>query len=513
MRGSGSSTLFRNAAANYGGFFFQIGIAFFLSPFLVHTLGDTKYGIWSVVSALSGYMSLLDLGISSALTRYVSKYNQSGEGEKISEIVNSGFGLYTLLGLLLIITSPLTAKVFVHFIHFDPSLIEIVKQLVILTSFDVAFFLVAGAYRGVFQGLQQFGTINFILIATGAIKALLFLVLLSNGYGLVSMSIITILEKLITLSIFYFLLKKALSFRFEFKNMNLHGIKTILSFSFFTFLNMVANQIIYYSDAFVIGYFAGAAAVTYYSIAWSLMEYVKKFCLSFTRVFIPAFSEMEAANDFKKIRVYLINGSKYALLSCCLFCFGLIVYGENFIALWMGPEYGATCAPILTILLLSQFIELPQLISLAVLLGISKHKYMSYVSLATGVINVVLSVVLIQKFGLIGVAIGTTLPQILIYGVFMFYYTNKCVNLSLWKYFIGVYAPVIIPSFLIFITGIMMKNFVNPDSFFILFFQASISAIIFIFSLYVFSLKKDEKDAVLNKIKRLLGRYASIKVK
>jgi len=67
-------TLAKNIFSNYVGVAGSIVIAFMLSPFLVHTLGDTKYGVWSILAALTGYMALLDLGISSAIARYVAKY-------------------------------------------------------------------------------------------------------------------------------------------------------------------------------------------------------------------------------------------------------------------------------------------------------------------------------------------------------------------------------------------------------------------------------------------------------
>jgi len=500
MSSGDSSVLIKNALANYGGFFFQIGIAFLLSPFLVHTLGDTKYGIWSIVSSLSGYLCLLDLGISSAVTRYVSRYKQSGETDEMEVIINSGFGLYALVGIFLVLISPIIANVSVSFINVNDVLSESIRIIIILTTFDVSFFLMAGAYRGVFQGLQQYGTINFILIVTGIVKSFMFYLLLSNGYGLISMSVIAVLEKIITLIFFYFILKKYINFRFKTSKVTRNGIKTIIQFSFFTFINMIANQIIYYTDAFVVGYFINAAAVTYYSISWSLVEYVKKFCMSFTRVFIPAFSAMEADDDFNKIRQYLITGSKYSLLICCLFCIGLILYGREFINLWMGVEYGVISYPVLVILVISQFIELPQQICLAVLLGLSKHKYMSYVSLTTGIVNVIFSIALVGRYGIIGVAVGTIVPQIFIYGIFMFIYTNKCVSLSLIDYFVRSYVPVIIPSMIMVFSGVGMKNIFVIDSYISLCVNASICGIIFIVSSYFISLSKIEKNVFTSKL-------------
>ena len=79
----------RNVIANYIGMIGLIIIAFLLSPFLVHSLGDIKYGIWSIAAAFTGYMSLLDFGIGSAVNRYVSKYNALEESDGTNSVVST----------------------------------------------------------------------------------------------------------------------------------------------------------------------------------------------------------------------------------------------------------------------------------------------------------------------------------------------------------------------------------------------------------------------------------------
>jgi len=48
-------------------------VGFFLSPFVVHHLGNVVYGVWVIIGSLVSYMGLLDLGLRGAVTRFVSK--------------------------------------------------------------------------------------------------------------------------------------------------------------------------------------------------------------------------------------------------------------------------------------------------------------------------------------------------------------------------------------------------------------------------------------------------------
>ena len=72
----------RQIIKNVGSSWFSLGInvlvGLFLSPFLVHYLGDSAFGIWVLIFSITGYYGLFDLGIRSSLIRYVSKFTATG---------------------------------------------------------------------------------------------------------------------------------------------------------------------------------------------------------------------------------------------------------------------------------------------------------------------------------------------------------------------------------------------------------------------------------------------------
>lgn len=495
---SAGNKIAKNVIANYVGVFGQIAIAFFLSPFLVNTLGDTKYGIWTIVAALSGYMSLLDLGISSAIGRYVSKYHQSSDHQKLNAIVNSALLLFLLISTLVVLISPWTSRFIVNFVNFDAELESTVQLLVVIVSFDVAIFVISGIFRGAFVGFQRYEVINFAIITSSIYKAILFYVFLSNEYGLLTMGLISISANLLTASAYFLVLKRSYKFlTITPVKANRKATLDIWSFGKFTFIGMLANQVIYYSDAFVIGYFLSAAAVTYYTIPWSLMEYTMRLCLGISRTFVPAFSAQEELNDTSQIYKLYISGTKYMLIVSNLLCVGIMVFGGDFIAIWMGERFREICAPLVLILFTTLLIQAPQLISYSLLLGLAKHKTYSYVSIGVSVCNLVLSIVLVQQYGLIGVAIGSAVPQILFHGVFVPYYTNKALGFSIWAYYLKTYLSVLLPTLILFVALFTLKSFYAPTGFLILLAEAALAAIIFIISAYFLTLSREEKNSAL----------------
>src|SRR3954465_6588615 len=92
--------LARNAAWNWIGFGFVSVVLFFLSPFMVSHLGATRYGVWSLLEGLVGYLGLLDIGIRQAVNRYVAAHHAVREHEECGLIVSAALRLFGILGIV-----------------------------------------------------------------------------------------------------------------------------------------------------------------------------------------------------------------------------------------------------------------------------------------------------------------------------------------------------------------------------------------------------------------------------
>ena len=71
----------RNLAANWIGYGANLLIVFFMSPLVVHTLGDVRYGVWSLMMTMTGYLGLVEIGTRGGLgmlMRTVSGAAQEG---------------------------------------------------------------------------------------------------------------------------------------------------------------------------------------------------------------------------------------------------------------------------------------------------------------------------------------------------------------------------------------------------------------------------------------------------
>jgi len=485
------------------GMFGHILIAFILSPFLVHTLGDTKYGIWTVAVAFTGYMNLMDIGLGSAVNKYVARYAGLKDQDKIDQIISTALVLFLVMGLVIILISPVMANLVVGILSLDETLKDVVYLLIIIVSFDVAIFVVRGLFKGVFGGYQSYTTINVILLLSAIYKAAMFYVFLSYGYDLISMAAISITANVLSLLAFYLLLRKfhpEVTISLKFSNKSSAG--KILNFSKFTFLTMLANQVIYYSDAFVIGYFMSTAAITYYSIPWTLAEYAKKISRSISQTYAPAVSETDARDDIEKIHLLYLSGSRYMMITSNLLSVGMIVLGGAFIAIWMGPKYRELCEAVLAILFINLYFQGPQQISYSFLQGLGRQKAYSYVTVVVSVCNLALSIILVQKWGIVGVALAAAIPQVLFHGLYVPWLTLKTIGMPFRVYVYETHLKSFIPTMALGGSLYYVYNFHYPTSYLELLASAFCCTLFYLFLVMVLMLNKSEKQVLISLVRK-----------
>ena len=408
--------LLRNIVSSWFSMVVTACLAFFISPFLVHTLGEDSYGIWALALSVVAYTGFLDVGMKQSLTRYVPKYYGTRDNESLNEVINSSNFVYLITGTLVVIVSLVIGLCLVGVFNIPSHLIGIASAVFIIVGLHQAgqFFFMAPAALGPFHRYDLANGIEVVRVLVGAA---LTVVLLKMGYGLLALALLTLGQTLVASSIRVMIRKRIVpEVKYRLKYVKKARIKEMLSYGWVSFLIVVATMTIFNTDNIIIGIFESSAAVTFYSIAGTLINYLRVIAGSVGVPLTPVISHLESSDGAAKIGpLYASMVSKLYYLFTAL-CVSILVFGDSFIYLWMGPEFGST-VKVLFILIIPASIYLPQVLANSVLLGIGRHKPLLYVLVAEAVSKIVLSVILVQIWGIYGVAWGTAIPQIAIYTV------------------------------------------------------------------------------------------------
>jgi len=406
--------ILKNVVSNWAGFLVHTAIAFYLSPFLIHSLGKEVYGLWILVGSLTGYMGVLDMGVRSAIVKYTSAYFAKKDFKELSNVVNNSITLFSLFsGVILTVVAILFFFLEELFV-IEPDMLTTSKIVFIIMGINLALVFPLNVFGGMISGLQRYEITNGLSIVFSIIKLVLLIIFINKGYGIVALALITVgLDQLKHL-IFFFVIKKLIpEYKFHFMAYNKEASKKILKFSFQTFLIVISEMAIYYSDSIIIGAFLALSTVTFYVVAWTLLDYLRKIVNKIAFVLMPAASEMEAHKKDDHIKSLYAQSTKYSLLILIPILSVLIIMGDSFLVLWLGEEFRKSYM-VLLILGAGEIFSLMQSIANQMLVGLGRHKLIAKHKIYMAILKIGLSILLLHYFDILGVALGTTIPTLVI---------------------------------------------------------------------------------------------------
>jgi len=128
----------KNVTSSWAGLGLNIAVGFFLSPFILHHLGDDAFGLWVLIFSLTGYYGIFDFGIRSSLIRYVSKFQATGDKEQLARLINTSLFTYTCLGAILMVPTVLGGFFVDRLFHIPPAFLHDARILFFLVGFSLA---------------------------------------------------------------------------------------------------------------------------------------------------------------------------------------------------------------------------------------------------------------------------------------------------------------------------------------------------------------------------------------
>jgi O-antigen/teichoic acid export membrane protein len=411
-------------------------VSFFLSPFIVHRLGNIAYGVWILANSSIAYMALLDLGMRSAVTHFVAKHQARGEDIESSRAVSVALAFRALISLVVIVASLFLAAYASKVFRIPPNMWSAAQWAIVISGLNLSFGLIFGVFAGVLAALQRFELTAGIAIAQTLIGATGTVWLLDRGYGIVPLAGMQ-LTIAVVLGIATVLLCRRVypglhpGFRFLERGI----LPELWRYSFYLFLIAATGQVIYYTDNLIVGAFLSAEAVTLYAIGGRFIDYVGQLGASFAQTFMPLASNLAAQDQRDQLRRLLIHGTRAVLIVVLPVGWVLLFRSSTFIGLWMGQQYAQPSGRVLRILLLSSLALAGNRVGGNIILGLGKHKPFALWQVGEAAANLALSIFLVRRIGIYGVAWGTVLPGLVSQLILWPRHISRNLGVTVWHYF------------------------------------------------------------------------------
>ena len=435
-----STRVVLNVLSNWGGQAASLLLSFFVAPFVVRSLGNSDYGVWMLMIAIAGYLGLLDLGVRSAVTRYIARYAAEGDHESASRTASAAFQIFAAAGVLAVLVAGVLALFVLHRFGVPQQDLTTARIVLVLIGLNVAVSLVSGVYAGVVSAFQRFDLLNLAEVVTGIVRTGATILALLAGYGVLGMAALQLASSVwrgLWLAAMGRRLYPAL--RVDVAHIERGRVRLIFAFSALTFVIHVSGRFIYYTDALIIAAFLPIGVLTFFSIAGSLVEYARMLISSVSFTTSPIASSLEGAGEHERIRVLLVTSAKYSMMILLPVAITFLVRGGTFIGLWMGPSFAQLSGQVLAILALPLLFYSGSHAMGGIMIGVGKHKPMAIAMLVEAVANLALSLALLPRLGILAVAWGTAIPSLVSSVFFWPHYTRLTLGIPARIYFQSVW--------------------------------------------------------------------------
>jgi len=456
-----SSKLISGISTGYIYFFLNVAINLAIVPFILHFTGKLEYGLWITIMSIVGYIGLLDFGVATATSKFLSEINVDSFSNN-KKIISNSIIIYSILGGMVVFIVFVGMFFIGHFFGLTGRLLEIGSIAFLLAGLNLALSFPLSVFGSVLIGQKELSLHNLINIIGLLLNAFFTIVFLWFGFGIVGIAfVLLVVNILIALVRIYYTQKIIPSVFSGFWCFDRAIFRKILSFGFFMFVLNIGAQIVFNTDNIVIAKILGVVYVTAYAIAFKMNQAAISFVRKIADSFFPFFSELYSSGDKNKLILYVFESTKFSVAIATPVFMVLTFWGKDIISLWVGMEnfVGRPAFCLMAIVTLMSSIIYPGAMALQ---GMGKVKTLVFFNIFEALLNLFFSVFLAYKFGIFGVIFGTVLAMFLTNFWYVPFCLSRELQISLWRY---VWETIILPFslgvsllFLIYFFDLFIEN-------------------------------------------------------
>lgn len=496
------------AILSYAQMALNVVVGLVYTPLMIRLLGQNEYGLYNTVASTISMLSILNLGFGSGYIRYFAKYKSNKDTDSINKLN----GLFLMVFLIIGGIALMCGLYLTHNLElvFDEGLTlaeyRTAKILMLLFTINLTISFPMSVFANIISANERFIFLKLLGMMKTVGSPLLTIPLLLMGKGSVAVVAVTLLISLLVDTVYLYYVFKVLHNKFVFRDFEKGIFKSLFAYTVFIAMNVIIDQINWNVDRVILGRYRGTAAVAVYSVGATLQTYYQMFSTSISGIFGPRIhhivnSEKSDAEKSRVLTALFIKIGRIQYLVLALVCTGLIFFGREFIYFWAGPGYDEAYIVAL-LLIVPVTVPLIQNLGIEIQRAQNQHQFRSVAYALMAVVNLFLSIFLVQRYGAPGAAFGTTLALVLANGLIMnIYYQKKCgINIvQFWKNIRRMSVGLVIPC----VYGGLIKQFFDFYSIMALVIGILTYTLVYAFSMWFLGINREEKGmlyAVLLKL-------------
>ena len=464
------------------------------SPILLHSLGQSQYGVYSLCTSFIGYLTILNAGVNAAYIRFYVQEKTIRE-ENVKRLNGIFFKIFIGLSILalgsgllisnfssIIFGSKLTGEEYV-----------LARKCLRLLSLSTSIEIFTCIFSSFIIANERFIFAKIVDIVVSVLYPCISVPLLFRGADCDSIILVHLGISTLTLLIELLYCRKVLKIRFIFEKTDSIFLRNVIQFVGFIFLQSILDQLNWQIDKYILARTHGTAEISIYTVGSTFNNYFLTIGAAASSVFIAEINRAVALKDENRINKLFRKTSQIFTYFFMYFLIAFLIFGNIFILRWAGFEYVKSftvgwmlMVPVSIVLIIGTAQDIAR--------ARNKHQMLICISLVVCVLNALISIPLSINWGAVGSAFGTFLAEMIICFIVCPIYYYKEVNLNIGDIvsdFIRFLPGILIPisfGYLITFTGVLKATY------FSIILYGVIYTILYGVSILFFSMNKKDRE-------------------
>lgn len=405
-------------------------------PLLLSGLGAGEYGLYQLIGSIVANLSILQGMFSGGVTRFYCKYYSEGNIQGMENTLAISRKIYRVVTVVAILIGALVIPLFQ--LAYDNSL---TSDQILEGSFMIPVLIMNLIVDmnntinvAVINAHERFAFLKGTQLASVLAQPVAIILLLNVAPYALTVVLAMLFFNMMCAFAQRVFARRHLGARIENHPDKDHLLKGLLRFSSTVVFVVIADQIFWNSNQLILGYLYGTSTVALYSIASQICMAYMPIGTAISNVFMPKVSEMFfAQHDMSAISDLFTKVGRIAIYPLLLVLVGFIIFGSDFIRIWVGERYAE--AYYITLVLIIPFtVDLIQNLAFLIMQVVNKYAFRGYVYIGMALVNIVFVIIVAPVYGALGAAFVTGFSMLVGNGLVMNIYYRKKLRLDIRKY-------------------------------------------------------------------------------
>lgn len=497
----------KGAIISYLAIIVNLIIGLLYTPWMIHEIGVSDYGLYSLVTAFLSYF-ILDFGLGDSVARFLSVALAKKNVKEAEDTINTALRIYLIIDAIILILLIIIFLFLSDIFHrFSPAEIQKFRVIYCIAGFFSVSSFPFMPLNGILISNEKFSFLKGCDLFQKLTTVALIIIALLCGGGLYMLVLVTGLTGFVIALVKYRFVKRKLDVKIDIKNSKMSTAKALFRFSMWVFIINIAHRLTLSACPTILGIESTTDQISIFSIAVMLEGHMWNMANALNGLFVPKVSSLSLRETSRKdISDLMIRVGRVQFIIMGLLLTGFFVFGRQFLVLWMGRSFVDSYF-VAVLILAPGIITYTEAIGDTLLSVVNEIRWRAYLFIGAALTGCIISIFLATKYGAIGCGIGIFTSLLLCKTIGMNIVYEKVLGLDIKRFFLNCHLKLVWPLLIALVPVLIIHQFIHATNWLYLISEILIYAIVYSFSMWFMGMNVSEKDLIRLSFKKSLKKF------